>query len=191
MEKHQYGLVLTVSVIASLGVVSFVSCIAAEKRRTREDELKLVGSLCKLPESHAFGFGIAALICLIIAQTIGNSIVIRSYFCSREKKSSSSNSKDKHPMISIALLFISWISFVMAVTLIGTATSMSRKQSYGEGWLDGECYLVKKGVYIGSGILVLTSVGSTLGLAIATMRKRQVDQDINAGGEQSKLNTKL
>ncbi|PRQ33778.1 hypothetical protein RchiOBHm_Chr5g0061411 [Rosa chinensis] len=35
------------------------------------------------------------------------------------------------------------MSFVMAVTLISTPTSMSRKQSYGEGWLDGECYWVK------------------------------------------------
>lgn len=83
------------------------------------------------------------------------------------------------------------ISFVMAVTLISTATSMSRKQSYGKGWLDGECYLVKQGIYIGSGILVLMSVGSTLGLVIATMRKHQVDQDFEVGGEQSKLNTKL
>ncbi|KAM5551360.1 hypothetical protein ABKV19_026272 [Rosa sericea] len=31
----------------------------------------------------------------------------------------------------------------VAVTLISTPTSMSRKQSYGEGWLDGECYWVK------------------------------------------------
>ncbi|KAM5581160.1 hypothetical protein ABKV19_010399 [Rosa sericea] len=35
------------------------------------------------------------------------------------------------------------MSFVMAVTLINTPTSMSRKQSYGEGWLDDECYCVK------------------------------------------------
>lgn len=83
------------------------------------------------------------------------------------------------------------IGFVMAVTMIGTATSMSRKQSYGEGWLDGECYLVKQGIYIGSGIMVLMSVGSTLGLVIATMRKHQVDQDFKVGGEQSKLNAQL
>ncbi|PRQ19261.1 hypothetical protein RchiOBHm_Chr7g0215261 [Rosa chinensis] len=187
MEKLQYGLVLTVSVVASLGVVSFVSCIAAEIKRTREDEIKLVGRLCKLPGSHAFGFGIAALICLIVAQVVGNLVVICSHFCSREKKSS--GSKAKQPMILIALLFISWMSFVMAVTLISTATSMSRKQSYGEGWLDGECYLVKQGIYIGSGILVLITVGSTLGLVIITMRKSQVEEGFK--GEQSKLNTKL
>lgn len=82
------------------------------------------------------------------------------------------------------------VSFVIAVTLISTATSMSRKQSYGEGWLDGECYLVKQGIYIGSGILVLVTVGSTLGLAITTMRKSQVEEGF-IGGEQRKLNTKL
>ncbi|KAL6183821.1 PREDICTED: uncharacterized protein LOC101301013 [Fragaria vesca subsp. vesca] len=188
MEKHQYGLVLTVSVVASLGVVSFVSCIAAETKRIREDEVKLVGRLCKLPESHAFVFGIAALICLVVAQVIGNLAAIRIHFCSTEKKSS--GSKAKQPAILIALLFISWVSFVIAVTLISTATSMSRKQSYGEGWLDGECYLVKQGIYIGSGILVLVTVGSTLGLAITTMRKSQVEEGF-IGGEQRKLNTKL
>ncbi|PRQ35658.1 putative transferase, protein kinase RLK-Pelle-LRR-I-1 family [Rosa chinensis] len=35
------------------------------------------------------------------------------------------------------------MSCVMAMTLISTPTSMSRKQSYGEGWLDGERYWVK------------------------------------------------
>lgn len=42
---------------------------------------------------------------------------------------------------------------------------MSKEQAYGRGWLDRECYLVKDGVYIGSGSLVLVSLGSTLAAA--------------------------
>lgn len=78
----------------------------------------------------------------------------------------------------------------MAVTLLSAATSMSRDQPYGQGWLDGQCYLVKQGIYIGSGILVLIAIGSTLGLIIiTTMRKTQVDEGSKVK-EQSKLNTK-
>ncbi|XP_019262383.1 PREDICTED: uncharacterized protein LOC109240198 [Nicotiana attenuata] len=70
------------------------------------------------------------------------------------------------------------ISFGIAVILIGASTSMSRNQHFGEGWLDGECYIVKDGVYTGSAILVLVTLSSTLGSAIMRIRKRnQVEQD--------------
>ena len=54
---------------------------------------------------------------------------------------------------------------------------MSRSQPYGKGWLDGECYLVKDGTYIGSAILVLVTIGSTLGSAITTKRQSQAEKD--------------
>lgn len=53
---------------------------------------------------------------------------------------------------------------------------MSLKQAYGHGWLNGECYLVKDGVYIGSAFLVLLTVGSIIGSALTAVRKTQVDQ---------------
>ncbi|BBH02679.1 Protein of unknown function D [Prunus dulcis] len=57
--------------IASLGLVSIISCIAAEIKKTKEEELRVIGRLCHLPESQAFGFGVAALICLFAAQMEG------------------------------------------------------------------------------------------------------------------------
>lgn len=68
------------------------------------------------------------------------------------------------------------MSFGIAVVLMSVAISMSRSQPYGKGWLDGECYLVKDGTYIGSAILVLITIGSTLGSAITTKRKNQTDE---------------
>nr|KAJ0199836.1 hypothetical protein LSAT_V11C600305470 [Lactuca sativa] len=53
-------------------------------------------------------------------------------------------------------------SFFMAFILMGIASSMSRKQIYGEGWVDGKCYLVKNGVYVASGILFLIAIISTI-----------------------------
>ncbi|VVA17127.1 PREDICTED: unknown [Prunus dulcis] len=195
MEKHQYELVLILFIVASLGLVSIISCIAAEIKKTKEEELTVIGRLCHLPESQAFGFGVAALICLFAAQMVGN-LIVCTYFCSRERKKKSGSdfsisSKAKTPTIWMALACISWTSFVMAVTLLSSATSMSRDQPYGQGWLDGQCYLVKQGIYIGSGILVLIAIGSTLGLIIiiTTMRQTQVDEGSKAK-EQSKLNTK-
>lgn len=54
---------------------------------------------------------------------------------------------------------------------------MSRKQPYGKGWLDRECYLVKDGVFVDSGGLVLVSSGSIVAAAIVSSQiKTQVEQ---------------
>ncbi|XP_041029103.1 protein MODIFYING WALL LIGNIN-2-like [Juglans microcarpa x Juglans regia] len=172
MEKHQYGFVFIFSIILSLGLVSFLSCIAAELKRTKLVDLKLNGKLCSLPGSHAFGFGIAALLCLLVAQIMGNLIICR-YACSRDKRGSC---KARAPGIAKILLFISWMSFGIAVILMSGAISMSRRQPYGKGWLDGECYIVKEGTYIGSAILVLVTIGSTLGSAFTANTRYQADK---------------
>lgn len=52
--------------------------------------------------------------------------------------------------------------------MISLATSMSRVQRYGEGWVDGECYIVRDGVYIGSGVLSLVTVFILIGAAAMT-----------------------
>uniref|UniRef100_A0A5B7BPX6 Uncharacterized protein n=1 Tax=Davidia involucrata TaxID=16924 RepID=A0A5B7BPX6_DAVIN len=175
MEKHQYRFMVILSIVVILGLVSFTFCIASEFKRSKKKDLKLDGKLCYLPGSHAFGFGMAALICLLVAQIIGNLIICRN-FCSGEKRSS--NRAKEQTVVASALAVLSWISFGIAVILIGAATSMNRRQPYGTGWLDCECYIVKDGVYFGSGILVLVAVGSTLILATITMRKSHVEHGL-------------
>lgn len=69
------------------------------------------------------------------------------------------------------------MSYGVAVVLIGGATSMSRSQPFGEGWLDGECYLVKDGVYISSALLGLAALGSALGSSAIAMSRRQAEED--------------
>lgn len=51
---------------------------------------------------------------------------------------------------------------------------MSRAQPYGEGWLDGECYLVRDGVYLSSGVLSLLAVFTLIGAASITITNNQV-----------------
>ena len=68
------------------------------------------------------------------------------------------------------------LSFGIAVILLIAATSMSRRQLYGVGWLNGECYLVKRGTYAGTAILVLVTVGSINGSALSTIKTSQANQ---------------
>lgn len=55
--------------------------------------------------------------------------------------------------------------------LLSGATSMSRKQEYGNGWVDGDCYLVKDGIFIASSILVLITLSSTFAPAFLFLYK--------------------
>ncbi|XVE57278.1 hypothetical protein DITRI_Ditri04bG0078600 [Diplodiscus trichospermus] len=163
--------VLIFSVIASLGLVSFASCLVAEAKRPKKGDLKLDRKLCFLPASNAFEFGVASVICLSLAQIIGNVIVCASYYWSRGKAT-----KAEKPFLTTILLAFSWMSFGVAVMLISAATSMSTKQPYGDGWLDGECYIVRGGVYISSGVLSLAAVLALLGAAGMMIRMNQTDQ---------------
>lgn len=107
MARHQYGFLLIFSIIVSLSLslVSFVSCILAESKKAKKEDLKLSNKLCELPQSHAFGFGIAALLWLVIAQVIGN-VMICTLFRQREN---SNSSKAKKPKIATGLLVLSWM----------------------------------------------------------------------------------
>lgn len=143
MGKRRYGFLLILSFVAILGLISFLSCLAAELKRTKvlfhfqtfnisicvpsvfseyykkrfiqfylliffwqKKDLKLYGRFCYLPKSRAFRFGIVALICFVIAQIIGNLIVIL-YLCSKDKRRND-KLKNKQNIFFIPLLVISW-----------------------------------------------------------------------------------
>ncbi|KAK3015240.1 hypothetical protein RJ639_007112 [Escallonia herrerae] len=104
MERQQYGFTLPFSLVVLLGLVSFALCIAAEFKRSKREDLRLDGQLCYLPQSDAFGYGIAALILLFITQVSGNFVICRK-FCSGEH---SSNCNAKEVTVSSIFLFLSW-----------------------------------------------------------------------------------
>ncbi|XP_042504936.1 protein MODIFYING WALL LIGNIN-2-like isoform X2 [Macadamia integrifolia] len=188
MEKNQpsYAFSVFCSIFISLGLVAFSTCIAAEFKRIRLKDMKLDGELCFLPRSSASGLGLVALICLLVAQIIGN-LMIGSQFCLKEKKTSDPAKKQWIPII---LLVLSWISSGLAIILLGTAISMSHRQPYGKGWLDGDCYFVRRGVYSGSGALVLVSESLILGSVFTITRTRhwrkKVDQEMKVNDEQTR-----
>lgn len=169
MENHQFIYPILVSLITALGLVSISLCIAAEFKKTKKKDLRFDGELCYLPGSVAFELGIGALICLLMGQVIGNLLICRIFFsrdhqiCSKDKKK---------PTINSLICVISWLSFVMAMILIGTGSSMSKSQPLGEGWMDGECYIVKDGVYIISAILIFVTLSSTLASLIFKIKKK-------------------
>ncbi|XP_045831501.1 protein MODIFYING WALL LIGNIN-1-like [Trifolium pratense] len=121
-----------------------------KKGRKKEEDLKWNGKLCYLPASQAFGLSIATLVSLFFAHIIGNYVLVK------------------------VLFFISWLSFGIVVI---AATSMSRKQLYGKGWLNGECYIVKGGTYSGSAILILVTICTLNGSAFSKLKSSQAHQD--------------
>ncbi|XP_047179410.1 protein MODIFYING WALL LIGNIN-1-like [Vigna umbellata] len=155
----------------SLGLFSFIFCVAAEIKRNKEDDLRWTGKLCSLPSSKAFGLGIAALVSFFLAQIIANSILLK-YCCWRRKR----ESHHKMPVFAKVLVFISWVSFGFAGILLMVATSMNRRQAYRVGWLNGECYVVKGGTYAGSAMLVLFTVCSVNGSVFCTLKSSQPNQ---------------
>lgn len=75
----------------------------------------------------------------------------------------------KFNMLSITGYLVR-LSFGMAILMMSGATSMSRRQPYGKGWLDGECFLVKDWVYVVSGGLILVTTVFTIGSAILMLQ---------------------
>ncbi|CAN4076424.1 unnamed protein product [Withania somnifera] len=173
MENHQFIYKILVTFIIALGLVSISLCVAAEFKKTKKKDLRFDGKLCSLPGSVAFELGIGALICLTMAQVIGN-LLICTVFFSKEHQNSSKTKKK--PTINGLICVLSWMSFVMAIILIGTGSSLSKSQPLGEGWLDGECYIVKDGVYIISAILVFITLSLTLSSLILKIKRKNQQQ---------------
>lgn len=63
------------------------------------------------------------------------------------------------------------ISYGLAAVLLGTGSSMNNKQPYGKGWMKGECYIVKDGMYVGSAVLVATTIVFIIGLTFMTTER--------------------
>lgn len=80
-------------------------------------------------------------------------------------------------IVRLKVVMFGRLSFGISVILLIAATSMSRRQTYGKGWVNGECYLVKGGTYATSAILILVTVGSLNCSAFSTIKSSQAHHD--------------
>ncbi|CAK8540193.1 unnamed protein product [Lathyrus sativus] len=170
--RCKFAFIFSIFISIFLGLVSFSLCIASEIKRNKKEDLRWNGKLCYLPSSQAFGLGIASLISLCLAQIIGNSILFKNSYSRRKI-----NAQYKLPFIARLLILISWLSFGVTIILLAVATSMSKAQPYGAGWLNGECYLVKEGTYTVSAILILVTLASITGSILSTIKTNKTEQD--------------
>ncbi|XP_018449418.1 protein MODIFYING WALL LIGNIN-1 [Raphanus sativus] len=153
--------------IVFLGLAAFFLCLASEFQKAKGKDLKWDGESCYLPESHAFRFGTAALVCVSVAQIIGNVVICKGFL--------KTNKKETTPFLAFLLLF-SWVNFAVVAMLIIVGVSMNSEQKYGKGWLNGECYLVKDGLFASSGVLCVTALGAVLGTFASNVKPSlQVD----------------
>ncbi|EOA38578.1 hypothetical protein CARUB_v10010398mg [Capsella rubella] len=150
--------------IVFLGLAAFFLCLSAEFQKAKGKDLKWDGESCYLPEYRAFGLGVAALVCVSVAQIVGNVLICRGFL---------KTDKTGTTPLCIILMLFSWVSFAVAVTLISVGASMNREQRYGKGWLNRECYLVKDGVFAASGVLCVMTLAAILG-AFASIAKPSV-----------------
>ena len=160
--------------------------------------MKLDGSLCSLPRSSAFELGVAAIAFLLVAQLVGTSAAVTTAYAAAPKKSAAARSRvafvallglswyvqswRRHVHIRIrnscdrselnrvgpALLLGRRLSFAVAVILLATAASMNHGQRYGRGWMDGDCYVARNGVFGAAAALVVVTALTTIGLAFTT-----------------------
>ena len=50
------------------------------------------------------------------------------------------------------------IIYALASIILAIASSMDGGQSYGKGWMNGDCYIVHDGVYAGAAVMVVSIV---------------------------------
>ncbi|PIA31621.1 hypothetical protein AQUCO_04900133v1 [Aquilegia coerulea] len=175
MERSQYGLALLCFLILSLGLIAFSLCVASEFKKSKGKDMKLDGKLCHLPKSPAFILGILGCLCVSIAQIIGNIVLVMHF---RSAKSEVIEWKQRTIILTVLL---SWISFGFVIILLGVSTSMNGMQPYGKGWLDGDCYVVKEGVYNAAGGLIVLTVTFMLISILGTRTKfcgERIEHDI-------------
>ncbi|KAM3243112.1 hypothetical protein ACQJBY_055216 [Aegilops geniculata] len=128
--------------------------------------MKRDGSLCSLPKSSAFELGVAAIAFLSVAQLVGTTAAATTMCASSSKPSKSVATGGR--VAPVALLALSWACFALAVILLATAASMNSGQRYGRGWMDGDCYVARNGVFGGAAALVVVTALLILGLTFAT-----------------------
>ena len=140
----------------------------------------------------------AAIVFLLGAQLVGTSAAVTTAYAAAPKKSAAARSRvafvallalswyvqswRRHVHIRIrnscdrselnrvgpALLLGRRLSFAVAVTLLATAASMNHGQRYGRGWMDGDCYVARNGVFGAAAALVVVTALTTIGLAFTT-----------------------
>ncbi|XP_066319293.1 protein MODIFYING WALL LIGNIN-1-like [Miscanthus floridulus] len=167
MEKGSSGLssrAAICGIVVFLSVIAFSCSLAAEFRKVKEKDMKLDGSLCSLPKSSAFELGVAAIAFLFVAQLVGTTAAVTTVCAGKPRKSSATRGRAAF----VSLLVLSWLSFAVAVILLATAASMNHGQRYGRGWMDGDCYVARSGVFGGAAGLVVVTALITLGLTFAT-----------------------
>ncbi|KAF7090505.1 hypothetical protein CFC21_093251 [Triticum aestivum] len=169
MEKGGRGLSCRAAVcgiVVLLCATAFSCSLAAEFRRVKDGDMKLDGSLCSLPRSSAFELGVAAIAFLSVAQLVGTTAAATTMCASSSKPGKPVATGGR--VAPVALLALSWVCFALAVILLATAASMNSGQRYGRGWMDGDCYVARNGVFGGAAALVVVTALLILGLTFVT-----------------------
>ncbi|KAJ3707105.1 hypothetical protein LUZ61_010810 [Rhynchospora tenuis] len=168
MEKKKDDLLksrlITCVTIVVFSTAAFSCGLTAEFNKVKVKDMKVDGSLCSLPRTPAFGLGIAAVVCMSMAQIVGT-VVGGARLCMKNTKFSIPKN-----WIALAYLVSSWMCYGLAAVMLGTGASMNGGQPYRKGWMDGDCYLVKNGIFGSAAAIAIFASILILGFTTTCLR---------------------
>ncbi|KAJ7570609.1 hypothetical protein O6H91_01G128000 [Diphasiastrum complanatum] len=128
-------------------------------------EVKFLDGICFYPKSPALELGLTAATFLLFTQLVIN--VAGGCMCCA--KGSTSNSAKS---VAILALILSWITFFNGFMLLLAGATLNSEHQADYHRADGECFIVKPGIFAGGALLTLTTaaVGIIYYLAISTVK---------------------
>ncbi|ONK79919.1 uncharacterized protein A4U43_C01F11810 [Asparagus officinalis] len=142
---------------AALDLAASSCSVAAEFKKAKMNDMKLDGKFCSLPRTPAFVLGLAALICISVSQMLRAFVWMLGGFSINKCQ-------------TIMIVF-SWICFILAMILLATGSSMNNWQRYGQGWMDGNCYVIRTGEYLGAAALIVVNLVMNLSSMCSSTRQ--------------------
>ncbi|XP_074584537.1 protein MODIFYING WALL LIGNIN-1-like [Curcuma longa] len=140
--------------VGFLGLLSVALAFAAEATRIKASDVEETGQYrCTYPKSPALALGLLSSLALIVAQVIINTVA-GCICCTKHPRPSGTNW-----MVALICFIASWVSFVIAFLLLLTGAALSDRRTLERRYFDdGECYVVKSGVFAGGALSSFTSV---------------------------------
>nr|BAJ91344.1 predicted protein [Hordeum vulgare subsp. vulgare] len=164
-SKMDQRMIISCSVVGSLGVLSAILGFSAEGTKLTISDLYPVGGVCVYPDNPALGLGVCAAIFLVVAQIV---LAVVGGCCGLCK--SRAIPSETNRIIAVVCAVFSWIMAIIAFALLVSGTAWNATVTRSPSAI-GLCYVLKDGIFAGGAVLTL--VATALGVTSYVMLRRQ------------------
>ncbi|KAF8756783.1 hypothetical protein HU200_011050 [Digitaria exilis] len=172
MEKGSRGMSCRgaiCGIVALLSATAFSCSLAAEfhKVKVREGHEARRQPLLAAQELRVRAGRVSAIAFLFVAQLVGTTASVTTAYAGGKPKKIAAAARGR--IAFIALLSLSWYAELRGSRdPAGDRGEHEQRARYGRGWMDGDCYVARNGVFGGAAALVVVTALITLGLTFAT-----------------------